>query len=55
MTGLYEGVTTVTDENEVDYSSPLYNMESTDTMDEDEFMEGGMSDTEQTADPEVAE
>lgn len=55
MTGLYEGVTTVTDENEVDYSSPLYNMESTDTMDEDEFMEGGMSDTEQTTDPEVAE
>mgnify|MGYP004528035335 FL=1 len=55
MTGLYEGVTTVTDENEVYYSSPLYNMESTDTMDEDEFMEGGMSDTEQTADPEVAE
>lgn len=55
MTGLYEGVTTVTDENEVDYSSPLYNMESTDTMDEDEFMEGGMNDTEQTADPEVAE
>ena len=55
MTGLYEGVTTVTDENEVDYSSPLYNMESTDTMDEDEFMEGGMSDTEQTADPEVTE
>lgn len=55
MTGLYEGVTTVTDENEVDYSSPLYNMESTDTMDEDEFLEGGMSDTEQTADPEVAE
>lgn len=55
MTGLYEGVTTVTDENEVDYSSPLYNMESTDTMDEDEFMEGGMSDTEQTADPEVVE
>ena len=55
MTGLYEGVTTVTDENEVYYSSPLYNMESTDTMDEDEFMEGGMNDTEQTADPEVAE
>lgn len=76
MTGLYEGVTTVTDENEVDYSSPLYNMESTDTMDEDDYLEdgdaiydteGGMIDdqmpadgegvidTEQTADPEVAE
>lgn len=27
MQGLYEGVTTVTDEAEVDYSSPLYNQE----------------------------
>lgn len=27
MPGLYEGVTTVTDEAEVDYSSPLYNQE----------------------------
>ena len=27
MQGLYEGVTTVTDESEVDYSSPLYNQE----------------------------
>lgn len=72
MTGLYEGVTTVTDENEVDYSSPLYNMEST----EDDFGEDGdasydiedsmidnqmpadgegLIDTEETADPEVAE
>ena len=25
MAGLYEGVTTVTDEAEVDYSAPLYN------------------------------
>lgn len=76
MTGLYEGVTTVTDENEVDYSSPLYNMESTDAMDMDDFLEDGdaiydteggmiddqmhadgegLIDTEQTADPEVAE
>lgn len=29
MEGLYEGVTTVTDAEEVDYSSPLYNQEST--------------------------
>lgn len=28
MQGLYEGVTTVTDETEVDYSSPLYNQET---------------------------
>lgn len=28
MPGLYEGVTTVTDETEVDYSSPLYNQET---------------------------
>ena len=34
MTGLYEGVTTVTDASEVDYSSPLYNQESTEMMDE---------------------
>ena len=27
MQGLYEGVITVTDESEVDYSSPLYNQE----------------------------
>ncbi len=29
MPGLYEGITTVTSEDEVDYSSPLYNPEST--------------------------
>ncbi len=34
MTGLYEGVTAVTDASEVDYSSPLYNQESTEMMDE---------------------
>lgn len=34
MEGLYEGVTTVTDSSEVDYSSPLYNQESTEYMDD---------------------
>lgn len=36
MPGLYEGVTTVTDEAEVDYSSPLYNQEP-DGMDDGEL------------------
>lgn len=39
MPGLYEGVTTVTNMEEVDYSSPLYNQESTETFD-DEMMPG---------------
>ena len=42
MTGLYEGVTTVTDASEVDYSSPLYNQESTEMPNEgmeDVYME----------------
>lgn len=34
MAGLYEGVTTVTNEEEVDYSSPLYNQEDTEYYDE---------------------
>lgn len=34
MAGLYEGVTTVTSEEEVDYSSPLYNLEDTEYYDE---------------------
>lgn len=34
MDGLYEGVTTVTDSDEVDYSSPLYNQVSTEMPDE---------------------
>lgn len=33
MDGLYEGVTAVTDESEVDYSSPLYNTQGTEDMD----------------------
>lgn len=33
MPGLYEGITTVTNESEVDYSSPLYNQEPEDGMD----------------------
>lgn len=32
MPGLYEGVVTVTNESEVDYSSPLYNQDSTEEM-----------------------
>lgn len=43
MPGLYEGVTTVTNAEEVDYSSPLYNQESTEYMDEGMPMEDGMS------------
>ncbi len=37
MDGLYEGVTTVTDSDEVDYSAPLYNQESTETMEENYY------------------
>lgn len=33
MPGLYEGITTVTDMEEVDYTSPLYNQESTESGD----------------------
>ncbi len=33
MEGLYEGVTAVTDSEEVDYTAPLYNQESTEDMD----------------------
>jgi hypothetical protein len=32
MPGLYEGVTTVTNAEEVDYSSPLYNQDSDEGM-----------------------
>ena len=43
MQGLYEGVTAVTNMEEVDYSSPLYNQESTDDsgMDEGMYDEAG--------------
>ncbi len=34
MPGIYEGVTTVTNQEEVDYSSPLYNQDSTETATE---------------------
>lgn len=40
MAGLYEGVTTVTNIDEVDYESPLYNQESTEFMG-DEYVEFG--------------
>ncbi len=48
MMGLYEGVTTVTDESEVDYNSPLYNQDigddglTGDDMWDDNMMEDGM-------------
>lgn len=44
MPGLYEGVKTVTEESEVDYSSPLYNQESGDDMIDDGMMDDGMVD-----------
>lgn len=48
MEGLYEGVSTVTNAEDVDYTSPLYNQDST----EDGMMEGDtmMYDTEYTMD-----
>lgn len=42
MPGLYEGVTTVTSQEEVDYSAPLYNQESTEMMDGGMMMDDGM-------------
>ena len=42
MPGLYEGVTTVTNADEVDYSSPLYNQESTEPMDDGMMMDDQM-------------
>ena len=43
MPGLYEGVTTVTDASEVDYTSPLYNQEGSDgeMLPEDGMIEDG--------------
>lgn len=40
MAGLYEGVTTVTDAEEVDYSSPLYNQDDTELGEDWEDFEG---------------
>lgn len=37
MEGLYEGVTTVTDSEEVDYSAPLYNQEGIEVMDPEHY------------------
>lgn len=59
MEGLYEGVTTVTDVSEVDYSSPLYNQDGTEMLDYGTEMldygtemmyENGMYDTEMMID-----
>lgn len=52
MQGMYEGVTTVTDESEVDYSSPLYNQEPADMggeeiYDMDEFGTEAMTDMDE--------
>ncbi|WP_075720795.1 efflux RND transporter periplasmic adaptor subunit [Roseburia sp. 499] len=52
MFGLYEGVTTVTDAAEVDYSSPLYNQEG--GM-EDEMMEDEVIDDTMLPEDEVPE
>lgn len=52
MEGLYEGVTTVTDAAEVDYTSPLYNQEggTDDGMMDDGMMDDGMMDDGMTDD-----
>lgn len=39
MPGFYEGITTVTDAAEVDYSSPLYNQESTEMFNDADMMD----------------
>lgn len=44
MPGLYEGVKTVTEEAEVDYSSPLYNKGADDGMIDDGMIDDGMID-----------
>ena len=46
MPGLYEGVTTVTNPEEVDYDSPLYQQGDTEMMDDGAWMDEGMYDTE---------
>lgn len=38
MTGLYEGVTTVTNADEVDYDSPLYQQQDTEMLPDDEML-----------------
>lgn len=57
MPGLYEGVTTVTNAEDVDYDAPLYNQESTEggMMDGGESMDGGdmMLDSEMMYDDAV--
>ena len=52
MEGLYEGVTTVTDAEEVDYSSPLYNPEGEEG---EEGNEEGTEDGDVSADEDVPE
>lgn len=60
MPGLYEGVTTVTNPEEVDYDAPLYQQDGTESPMEDEFlydtefpMEGGEIDENGTGIDEV--
>lgn len=57
MPGLYEGVKTVTNEVEVDYSSPLYNQEFDDGMmtDDGMIMDDGIMEDDLGWDTEVAE
>lgn len=54
MQGLYEGVTTVTDEAEVDYSSPLYNQEM-ESMDGEAVYEMDEFGTEMILETEMVE
>lgn len=50
MEGLYEGVTTVTDVSEVDYSSPLYNQEGEEGEGDEGSEDGEMPDEENLSD-----
>lgn len=53
MPGLYEGVTTVTNAEEVDYNSPLYKESAGDEMMDDSMMDDGMGEDVYLYDTEV--
>lgn len=53
MPGLYEGVTTVTNAEEVDYNSPLYTESAGDEMMDDSMMDDGMGEDVYLYDTEV--
>ncbi|MDD6307471.1 MAG: efflux RND transporter periplasmic adaptor subunit [Clostridiales bacterium] len=52
MAGLYEGVATVTNMDEVDYSSPLYNQDGTEMLEEDFYYDTEMLEDEYDYDME---